>query len=248
MIKGIAGFTFIVFLGLSWFQCGLSPGISFFMMVLLTTLMGVIALFGLGVTQGFMDEVWGPLNSGATQGSVKLAQQIESIATLIRQDGLLALEAKRKEIRDPFFRHLLKKVMDGFESKDLVPLIQNRAEKRMDLANLASDGLGRLTGLVPTVGLIQSLFLLAEILSPGNRPADLVGVSSVFLPFLVALVIQLIFETGFGRLISQRREEDQVYFVVLEEGLTGIQQGVNPDLLSDRIRARIEVNPRWKDS
>ncbi len=248
MFKGFAFVLLAVFLGLSVISGSSESGVGFFLITGFTFALGCGSAMFFSLPPGFLNETFGPVREQLPSTPEVLAAQIESVAAVIRQDGLLALEGKRREIRNPGLKYLLKKIMDGFEGKDLVPLIANQRVRRGELLDEAALVLARLNGFLPQVGLVQSLILISTILSQAPRSKDAVGVAQAFLPFLISLVLQMVFESFGAQLISQKRSECELYFSVLEEGVVGIQKGENPDLVRDRIRARIDSKPSWAES
>ena len=238
----------LAFLGLSVISSSSESGFGFMILTSITFAIGSMSALFFSIPPGFFDSILGPIREALPSSPEALANQIESIAAVIRQDGLLALEGKRREIRNTGLKYLLKKIMDGFEAKDLIPLIENQKMRRRELVDEVASVLNRLSGFLPQVGLVQSLILISGILSQSTRSKDAIGVAQAFLPFLMSLVLQMILESFGAQAISMKRTENELYFSVLEEGVVGIQKGENPELVRDRIRARITPRPNWTES
>ena len=103
--------------------------------------------------------------------------------------------------------------------------------------------------MIPTIGLIPSLWMMTMALSSAKAgAAGSAALAVVFLPFMIALLGQLILQSWFGSFFETLREENKLYFIILEEGLVGIQEGQNVELLRDRMKARTLLNPKWIDS
>jgi flagellar motor component MotA len=248
MFKGIAFVLLGVFLGLSVISGSSDSGFGFILLTAFTFAIGCGSVFFFALPAGFVQSVMAPIRGTLPSQPETLAAQIESIATVIRQDGLLALEGKRREIRNSELRSLLKRIMDGFESKDLIPLIENQRVRRGELLDEASRVLDRFSGYLTQVGLVQSLILISVILSQSQKSKDAIGVAQAFLPFLIALISQIVLDSFGSQFISEKRDECELYFSVLEAGIVGIQKGENPELVRDRIRARIDSKPTFKES
>ncbi len=248
VFKGFAVLALVAFLSLTSQASSAPPGALFFILILTALSLGFLAVFLFLMPPGFANEVWTPLKSPLPDSPESLARQLESIAAVIRQDGLLAIEGQRKDLRNPELRLLLKRIMDGFESKDLLPLIANQARKREELVDEASAVLRRFHGFLPQAGLIQSLILMVAVLS-GPRPGPQgIGMAHTLLPFGISLLFQIPIESWIENLLDQKKKESRLYFAVMEEGVTGIQVGQNPELLGDRIRSRISAAPLRREN
>lgn len=240
MFKGLGFAGFAIFLLLSTLLLSSAPGGGFVLGVAFAVGLGTVSLFLLNVgsgNSGILKEISGASNLDPRE----LLNRIEEISTVIRQDGLLALESKRKEIRDPNLNYLLKRILDGFEGKDLIPWVLNQRDARMEGLRDLSDSLDRFLSQIPGLGLLSSLILMSGVLSRPERSKDLIGIAHVFLPFLIALGVQMLLDSEIGKRWNEARTRMDHYYAVLEAGVSGIQSGMNPELLSDRLRARIQT-------
>jgi flagellar motor component MotA len=244
MFKGVAILLFCGFLILSsWLQSSSGSGV-FFPLWLAASLLGWASVWIMTLPKGFLRRVLAPLREALPQDSVSLARQMEAISKTVREEGLLALESRKKEFVDQNLRIYLKRIVEGFEAKDLLPMIRNQLQMRDELFGEAERGLSRCFSSLPTLGLIQSLMLISK----GFGAAASMDLFQGFFPFLAALAIQTLLESTLLRWLSDERVEVVRYFSVLEEGVEGIQQGHHPELLGDRLRARIATGVRRVDS
>jgi flagellar motor component MotA len=248
VFKGFAVLALVAFLALTAQATSVPLGAPFMILTLIALSLGFLSVLLFLMPRDFLSEVWTPLRNPLPDSADSMARQLESIAAVIRQDGLLALESRRKDLRNPELRVLLKRIMDGFEGKDLLPLIANQARKREELADEASAVLRRFHGFLPQAGLIQSLILMVSVLS-GPRPGPQgIGIAHALLPFGISLLLQIPIESWIEGFLEQKKKDARLYFAVLEEGIAGIQIGQNPELLGDRIRSRLSAAPVWKET
>ncbi|MBU6153550.1 MAG: hypothetical protein KGP28_04540 [Bdellovibrionales bacterium] len=246
MFKGLGLAGFGIFLVLSGLLLQSSPGWGFAFGVLIAVFCGTTAVFFLNVNPLFF-RVWSEVSGPSALDAHELLLGIEEAAGVIRQDGLLALEARRKDLRDPHLKYLLKRIMDGFEGKDLIPWVLNQKDLRMEALRMATDSADRFLGQVPSVGLMSSLILMIGVLATPDRSRDLIGVSQAFVPFLITIGLQMLLDSEFGKKWEEIRMRNEHYFDTLESGIAGIQSGLNPELLSDRLRARIQPGKTWAE-
>jgi len=248
MFKGFAVIALGVFLGLTLASASLEAGAGFFALSLLASGAGAVFVFLVSIPQGFYESIRGLIREPLPGSPESLAREIDSITTVIRQDGLLALEGKRRELKSRELKFFLKRIMDGFESADLLPVIRNRSCRRLELIEEAEEFLLRFSGFFVQTGLVQSLILVSAVLLGGARARDAIGISHALFPFVAVLVGQILLEAGARGLLDRKRSEGRLYFSVLEEGVAGIQRGENPELVRERIASRISAVSVWNEN
>jgi chemotaxis protein MotA len=247
MFKSLGLLASGVYLVLASQMGGFSPGFSIVFLTFLVMLSGTVAIMGLSappdITRGALKLIKEPL----PLTHEKLIEELEEIALITRRDGLLALESKRKELKEPLLRLLLKRIVEGFEKSQTLPLLRNQAMRRAELIRNCEIFSERVHGLLPTVGLIPSLFMIIDYLSHPEKVPAPGSLPTVFLPFLFALLLQVLGTAYAGRFFDEIKESVKLYYVLMEEGISGIQDGVNAEMLRDRLRARLADSPQWTD-
>lgn len=244
MIKGLGVFLMVLYAGFSFQLEGFGPGLSFGIVLVLTLVSGLGAVYCLAAPEGWNPGSWSLMGAPYSLNPDSMIRELETLARTVRQEGLLALESRRKDLKDPFLRHLMKKVMDGHEKSALLPLVRSQCETRFRIIELNRDFFERFAGLVPLVGLVPTLVMLGSLLMRTGSS----GFGLAFVPFGFMLFFQLVLEAGFGGQFESLREETRMHFDLLEEGLTCIQDGVTVELVGDRLRSKVQVNPRWADA
>lgn len=248
MIKSFGVFAFLAYLLLCTQLGGFASGFSIYFLCALTLVFGAVALICFTATEDVLNGAFKEILKPLPMTAQKLIEDLEDLSSTIRRDGLLTLEAKRKDIKDAFLRYLLKKVMDGFEKAQLLPVLRNQALRRAELIRTAESFLERLNSLLPTLGLLPCLFMIMDFLNQGKSSATINSLPTVFIPFALALLIQMVLSAWSGRFFDQLKEDVKLYYVIMEEGVSGIQDGMNPELLKDKLRARFVQNPKWSES
>jgi flagellar motor component MotA len=244
MFKGLGWIGFGVFVLMNTLLVQSGPGLGFFIGAAFVVILGCGSVFLLNLPDGFF-KIYKGLHSPMSLDASELVTRLEEISSLIRQDGLLALESRRKDLKDSNLSYLLKRIMDGFEAKDLIPWIQNQRKQKMEQLQVFEDVLDRVLGLLPSVGLVSSLILISGVLSGSDRGREIIGMAHVFTPFLMTLGVQLLLDSEFGKMRNEFQLQFEQYFSTLESGISGIQSGLNPELLSDRLRIRIQTGNSW---
>ena len=91
------------------------------------------------------------------------------------------------------------------------------------------------------IGRSMPLTLVAIVATPGcSRSADPSLIAASFIPFLLSIFIQIIFSAWAQGQIDFLADQHRLYYAVLENGISGIQDGINADVLRDQLMARID--------
>ncbi|NUQ01476.1 MAG: motility protein A [Armatimonadetes bacterium] len=175
---------------------------------------------------------------------VGTVDQLVEMCTVVRREGLLALDALVKEIQDPFFAKGTQYVVDGLDPDSTRAILQAdlSAKKHRHatvrgmfefLGNVAPGYalVGTLLGLVAmlanldpaTVGHKMSLALLCTLYGCG-------AANALFMPMANKLKI--------------KSDEELFRYKIILEGLLGIQAGDNPRNLEDRLKAYLPAELR----
>lgn len=246
MIKSLGAVCLIAFLIFSHTLAGFSLGFPALFLSVLAITFGLVGVIFLTMPSEARDGGWALIRESLPMSVAHLESTLSDLSAQIRKDGLLSLEGKRKEINDSFLRYLLKKVMDGFEKAQTLPLIRNQAVRRAELIRANEIFMDRVASLIAVIGLVPALWTITRALSSqGGATSDALSVALI--PFLMSIVLQLIAQAHYGKFFDELKEEVKLYYVVMEEGLSGIHDGQNPELLRDRMKARFVKAPVWKD-
>jgi flagellar motor component MotA len=246
MIKGFGYFALFMFLVLCSQIGGFSQGFTVWVLAILTVASGSIAFSFLQFPKELEEGMLKHLLEFETHDSKKLIGEMEELAHAVRQDGLLASESLRKDLKDPLMKYLLKRVMDGFEKVHLNQLTRNQMVRYQELFMIAKSFYDHCLQIIPVVGLITSLFMIIEFLSlPKGSVAGSIAV--VFIPFVVSLIGQQLIQAFYQERLIVALDRCRLYFTLLEEGMNGIQDGLNAELLRDKMMGRIAENPKWTE-
>jgi len=236
MIKGFGIFSFLVFLMLCTQIGEFGPGfgIWFLSFLLITSGLAADALFLF--PKSFERHGFKKLLVFADRNPETLVTTIAEIAEVVRKDGLLATEGLRKDLKDPWLVYALKKMMDGHEKSVIVQVIRNEHlhfhEQFLNLEKYKE----RLSNSIPLFGLVGSLAHLIHFLAKDDPSL----IAASFIPFLLSILLQILFNAWAQGNIDFLTDQHRSYYAVLENGVSGIQDGVNAEVLRDQLMARID--------
>lgn len=230
MYKSLGLVAMVVFVILASLIGSMSPGFGMVLISFIFVSAGVIAFSLLQFPT--------PLEGGKIQGLLAFSKldmkgltvEVEELSTIIRRDGLLVAEAYRKNLKDKKLQYLIKRSMDGFEKKALMDWIAHHASYQEEQFSLLQGFADRVLMLTPVVG------LLGTVLQLMNTPISL---SSAFVPFLMALVMQLTAQAVYQEKIIEARRRSKLYFTILSVGVQGIMDGVTAEFIQEQMSAHL---------
>lgn len=235
MIKGFGGFAFLLFLALCAEIGTFGPGGAIWFLSLILVVTGTVASVFFYLPASFEKEGLVRLQAYAHIHPAKTIDAIHEVSSQVRKDGLLSLESVRGGITDRWLLYVTKKMMEGFDQKAILPVLQNERIRIAELFSELDTYQDRIVSSIPLYGLVGTISHLMFFLS--KPESNLVSAS--FVPFLLSIVFQLVFSFWSQRQIDELAACSRSYHAVIEEGAAGLIEGVHADLLRDRLISRI---------
>jgi len=167
-----------------------------------------------------------------------VAAQLVELATLARRDGVLALEAKLPEIEDSFLRQGLSYVVDGVDGSVARSSLEASIDAEHQEAVAGAKVWEAAGGYSPTIGIIGAVLGLIHVMENLSDPSKLGGgiavafVATVYGVF-AANIVFLPIAAKLKRKLAVAMERK----VVIMEGVLAIQEGLNPRVLEEKLRA-----------
>jgi chemotaxis protein MotA len=164
--------------------------------------------------------------------------EIVRLATKARRQGIISLENELNEKTDIFLRKSLAHAVDGAKPatlRDLMELEIVHQEEHDEAPARVFDAAG---GYSPTMGILGAVLGLIQVMEHLNEPEQIgggiaiafvatvygVGLANlVYLPIATKLRLR-------ARRMAKRRE-------LMMEGVLAIQEGLNPRLIEEKLRA-----------
>jgi chemotaxis protein MotA len=241
MIKGFGYFCLFVFFVLCTQTGGFAMGFAIWFLSVLLVAAGAIGFACVQFPKELEEGVLKRLLQSFNRDIAGLVKEIETLSSSARKDGLLSLEALRKELKDPFLSYLVKRVIGGFEKGQINGVVHNQFMRAQELFTITQNYVDRVLQLVPVVGLIGTLAQIMDFLNHGTG-----SLAAAFIPFVVSLIVQLGLQAYALEKIIRSMDVTRLYFIILEEGVSGVQDAMNPELLGEKLRARLSENIKWE--
>ncbi len=169
-------------------------------------------------------------------GSV--TSHLVELATVARRDGVLALEGRLAEIEDPFLRQGLSYVVDGVDAA----VARSALEAAMDAEHQESLAASRVWeaagGYSPTIGIIGAVLGLIHVMENLNDPSKLGGgIAVAFVATVYGVATANLVYLPIAAKLKRKLALALEAKVVITEGVLAIQEGLNPRVLEEKLRA-----------
>jgi chemotaxis protein MotA len=181
------------------------------------------------------------LKSAFTETKIDLAglsKQIVEFAGVARRDGVLALEGRLGELKDPFLRRALQFVVDGVDANVTRDTLEAAVDAEYEENVVGAKVWESMGGFAPTVGILGAVLGLIHVMENLNDPTKLGGgIATAFVATVYGVgsanLLFLPFATKLKRKLGLEKERK----ILITEGVLSIQEGINPRVLEERLRA-----------
>jgi chemotaxis protein MotA len=178
-----------------------------------------------------------------------LIADIVRIATLARKEGVLAVEGQRETIQDPLFKKTIKYVIDGFEPntvKDIIDAEIQIAFEDEENAGKVFEGAG---GYAPTIGIIGAVLGLIHVMTMLNDPSKIGdGIAVAFVATVYGVGLANLILIPWGTKLKRKASQRLMTKEVVKLGVIGIQEGLNPHFLREKLEVFVEEELRNQEA
>ena len=182
------------------------------------------------------------------QDPLELIKEFVQLAVVVRKEGHLALEAQAETIEHPFMKRGLMLMADGVDAEALngILQVQNVAvQQRHKVGQEVLKGVGR---WAPAFGMIGTLIGLVGMLASMDDPKSIGPKMAVaLLTTLYGAVVANLFALPMAGKLKQRSDQEILINMVIVEGLKGLQMGLNPRMLGEKLKAFLRTKQQDVD-
>lgn len=176
-------------------------------------------------------------------------EQIVEFAKEARINGVLALEEKVKEIKDPFMKNALMMVCDSIDPEKVQEMmdneLENLEERHMQSINFYLKG----SDYAPAFGMVGTLIGLINLLGNLSDSESLAANMSVALITTLygSLLSNFVFKPIANKL-KVRHEAEMLNKNIISVGVQGILAGDNPNFIKEKLEKLIPPAKAGKKS
>lgn len=168
----------------------------------------------------------------------ELCKLLLEFAMLARKEGVLALEPKLNDLKDPFFKRAVQMIVDGVDrniARDVLETdVHHDAKHKLGAAKLWESA----GGFAPTVGIIGAVLGLIHVMENLSDPSKLgSGIAVAFVATVYGVgIANLVFLPIAAKLKTRIGEEKDRRTLILEACLS-IQEGLPTAVLQEKLQA-----------
>ncbi|MBL8913523.1 MAG: flagellar motor protein [Archangium sp.] len=169
---------------------------------------------------------------------VPLMAQIVELATVARRDGVLALEGKLQEIKDPFLKRALGFLVDGVEASVARNTLEMEIEVEAEEQGVVAKFWGDFGALCPTVGVLGAVLGLIHVMENLDNPAALgPGIAVAFVATVYGVGVANLIALPLSNKIKRKLSLEKERKTLIAEGVLSIQEGLNPRILEEKLKS-----------
>lgn len=174
---------------------------------------------------------------------------IVDLANVSRKQGLLALEAKLKDIHDPFLSKGIQLIVDGTDPKMVQEILEIEVDHHEEYNILAAKVWEAAGGYAPTIGIIGAVLGLIHVMENLADPSKLgSGIAVAFVATVYGVGAANLFFLPFANKIKFKIKEETAARSVIVMGLVSLAQGENPRLMQEKLESFLPAHERTKEA
>lgn len=178
------------------------------------------------------------------KGTIKL---ILDLANVSRKQGLLALESKVKEIKDPFMKKGVQLIVDGTDPKAVHEILEIEVEQQEAEGLLAAKVWEAAGGYAPTVGILGAVLGLIHVMENLADPSKLGGgIAVAFVATVYGVGAANLFFLPIANKMKFKLRDLSGSRNIAILGLVGLAHGENPRLLQEKLEGFLPLSERSK--
>jgi chemotaxis protein MotA len=167
-----------------------------------------------------------------------VSKQLVDFASVARRDGVLALEGKLGEVKDPFLRRALQFVVDGVDASVTRDTLEASIDGELEENVVAAKVWEAAGGYAPTIGILGAVLGLIHVMENLSDPSKLGGgIATAFVATVYGVGSANIFFLPFANKIKRKLMLEKERKTLIAEGVLSIQEGINPRVLEEKLRA-----------
>lgn len=166
----------------------------------------------------------------------EIISEIVEFAKEARINGLLALEEKVNEVKDPFMKKSLMMVVDSTDPEKVRQLMETEIENMEDRHSQAQSFYLKGSDYAPAFGMIGTLIGLINLLGNLSDSDALAAnmavalVTTLYGSFLANMVFKPI-----AAKLKNRHESEVLTMMLISTGIQAIQDGDNPNFIEEKL-------------
>lgn len=170
-----------------------------------------------------------------------LIRDVLRISQTARKSGFIAVEPEVRRIEHPFFRKALSLALAGMLPKLLVETMEQDSMTYEDEHRRIAKVFDTAGGFAPTVGILGAVLGLIHVMESLSDPSKLgAGIAVAFVATIYGIGSANLILLPIARKLTNHLNQELALRSMILEGVVGIQSGINPHYLEEKLRTFIE--------
>jgi len=170
----------------------------------------------------------------------KIVKNILDLSRRSRREGLLALENEANRSGDPFLVKGLTALVDGSDVRALRSMLDNIADQEEQSQDPGPRLLEAAGGYAPTIGILGAVLGLIHVMENLSDPSKLgAGIAVAFVATVYGVGSANLIFLPLAQKLRMKMRREMVRKAMITEGVCGIQEGLNPQMLEKRLQSFI---------
>lgn len=175
--------------------------------------------------------------------------QLVQFAEVARRDGILALESRMDQVKDPFIKSGLQMAIDGTDASVMEAVLRTEQEAMANRHKLGKAVMDTLNKYAPAWGMIGTLVGLVIMLGNMSDPNAIgPGMAVALLTTLYGAMISNMACAPIGEKLAFYSKKELEVKEIIIRGILAIQSGDNPRVLEQKLMVFLPPKLRPTDA
>jgi chemotaxis protein MotA len=168
-----------------------------------------------------------------------------SLAEKARRDGILGLESRLRELRNPFFVKAVKLVIDGTEVTVLREILETEMGAIEERHKRGITFFHKAGGFSPTMGILGTVLGLIQALGTARDAAAMASsIAVAFIATMWGVGLANLFFLPISDKLRLRHDEEMEHLELITEGVIALQSGESPRNIRTRLASFVAPRVR----
>jgi chemotaxis protein MotA len=173
----------------------------------------------------------------------KLVSELLVYAQRARREGIVSLDSKLSEIKDPFLKKALMLAVDGTDPEELRKMMELDLDHQLEHSEKVAQVFEAAGGFAPTIGIIGAVLGLIQVMQHLQNIDEVGrGIAVAFVATIYGVgSANLLFLPSAGKLKIKSHQE-LVWREMTLEGVISILEGMNPRMIETKMLGYLRVD------
>lgn len=168
----------------------------------------------------------------------EILDQVVDLAGVARRDGVLALEQRLPELKDPFLKRAVGFIVDGVDATVARDALETEIMREFEEGSVGAKVFESMGGYAPTIGILGAVLGLIHVMENLNDPSKLGGgIATAFVATVYGVGSANLLFLPVANKIKRKLAVEKERRVLIAEAALSIQAGLNPRVLREKLLA-----------